>query len=73
MAEIPSLFSQRPIVERHKKAALYHPFVEAIASTLVDIPLTFVTSIVFGVVVYFMVKLQQSVVCFFRILSVLLY
>ncbi|KAK0494589.1 pleiotropic drug resistance ABC transporter [Armillaria luteobubalina] len=61
MAEIPSLFSQRPIVERHKKAALYHPFVEAIASTLVDIPLTFVTSIVFGVVVYFMVKLQQSI------------
>lgn len=65
MAEIPSLFSQRPIVERHKKAALYHPFVEAIASTLVDIPLTFVTSIVFGVVVYFMVKLQQSVAQFF--------
>ncbi|KAK0449820.1 pleiotropic drug resistance ABC transporter [Desarmillaria tabescens] len=65
MAEIPSLFSQRPIVERHKKAALYHPFVEATASTLVDIPLTFVTSIVFGVVVYFMVKLQQSAAQFF--------
>lgn len=29
MAEIPALYAQRPIVDRHQKAALYHPFVEA--------------------------------------------
>lgn len=28
MAEIPALFGQRPIVHRHQKAAMYHPFVE---------------------------------------------
>jgi ATP-binding cassette subfamily G (WHITE) protein 2 (SNQ2) len=60
MAEIPALFAQRPIVLRHKKAALYHPFVEALALTLVDIPITFSTTVVFGVVLYFMVGLQRS-------------
>ena len=29
MAEIPALYGQRPIVSRHKKAAMYHPFIEA--------------------------------------------
>jgi ATP-binding cassette subfamily G (WHITE) protein 2 (SNQ2) len=42
MAEIPTLFGQRPIVERHQKSAMYHPFIEAVALTLVDIPITFV-------------------------------
>ena len=60
VAEIPSLFTQRPIVSRHQKAALYHPFVEAVALTLVDIPITFVTSLVFGTILYEAVRLQQS-------------
>lgn len=60
MAEIPSLFSQRPIVLRHQKAALYHPFVEAVAVTLVDIPSTFITLIAFSTIVYEAVRLQQS-------------
>jgi ATP-binding cassette subfamily G (WHITE) protein 2 (SNQ2) len=62
MAEIPALYAQRPIVQRHKKAALYHPFVEGLALTLVDIPITFATSVVFGVILYFMVGLQRSAV-----------
>jgi len=62
MAEIPALYAQRPIVHRHKIAALYHPFVEALALTLVDVPMTFATSIVFGVILYFMVGLQRSAV-----------
>ncbi|KAJ7261720.1 ABC-2 type transporter-domain-containing protein [Mycena haematopus] len=44
MAEIVALFAQRPIILRHNKAALYHPFLEAVALTLVDIPITFCTS-----------------------------
>ncbi|KAF8960414.1 pleiotropic drug resistance ABC transporter [Flammula alnicola] len=60
MAEIPALYSQRPIVNRHQKAALYHPFVEALALTLVDIPITFATSSVFSIIIYFMVGLQRS-------------
>jgi hypothetical protein len=60
MAEIPALFSQRPIVLRHQKAALYHPFIEALALTLVDVPITFVTTVSFTLILYFLVGLQQS-------------
>lgn len=64
MAEIPALYAQRPIVHRHKNAALYHPFVEALALTLVDIPITFGTCVVFGIILYFMVGLQQTAVSY---------
>ncbi|TDL15090.1 pleiotropic drug resistance ABC transporter [Rickenella mellea] len=60
MAEIPALFAQRPIVHRHQKAAMYHPFMEGIALTIVDIPITLMTQGTFCVIVYFMVKLQQT-------------
>jgi len=60
MSEIPGLFAQRPIVLRHRNAAMYHPMVEALAMTLVDIPFTLITVILFGVILYFVVKLQQS-------------
>lgn len=79
MAEIPALFYQRPIVLKHEKAALYHPFTEALALTLVTIPQTFLITIgdsifqpltnlglrhipVFGVILYYMVQLQQTAV-----------
>ena len=60
MAEIPALYSQRPIILRHQKAALYHPFIEALAMTLVDIPISFTISIIFAIIIYFIVGLQQS-------------
>jgi ATP-binding cassette subfamily G (WHITE) protein 2 (SNQ2) len=60
MSEIPALFSQRPIVLRHQKAAMYHPMVEALALTLVDIPFTLATMILFSIILYFIVRLQQS-------------
>ncbi|KAG6843984.1 hypothetical protein H0H87_010943 [Tephrocybe sp. NHM501043] len=60
MAEIPALYAQRPIVHRHKVAALYHPFIEAVALTLVDVPITFVTTLLFGIILYFMVGLQRT-------------
>ena len=55
--EIPSLFIQRPIVARRQKAALYHPFVEAVALTIVDIPITFFMSLLFGTIIYEAVRL----------------
>ena len=60
MAEIPALFAQRPIVIKHYKAAMYHPFIEAAALTLVDIPITFISLILFCVILYFLVGFQQS-------------
>ena len=66
MSEIPALYAQRPIILRHKHAAFYHPFIEGLALTLVDIPITFITSVVFGVILYFMVGLQRSAVSSFQ-------
>ena len=60
MSEIQVLFAQRPIILRHQKAALYHPFIEAAAMTLVDIPITAITLLVFATIVYEAVRLQQS-------------
>lgn len=61
MAEIPALFSQRPIVLRQFKAAMYHPWAESLALTLVDVPITFVTLAMFCVILYFLVGLQETV------------
>jgi ABC-type multidrug transport system permease subunit len=60
LSEIPALFSQRAIVVKHAKAAMYHPFIEAVALTIVDIPITFVTIMAFSLILYFMVGLQSS-------------
>ena len=80
LAEIAALFGQRPIVARHQKAAMYHPFIEAyvaftvsevfvllmgsyvyrLAMTLVGIPIFLLNLVVFSVLVYFSVRLQQS-------------
>ncbi|KAG2033847.1 ABC-2 type transporter-domain-containing protein, partial [Suillus americanus] len=65
VAEVPALFSQRPIVLRHQKAALHHPFVQSLAHTIVDIPITFVVQLVFAAILYFMVGLQRSAAQFF--------
>ncbi|PCH34845.1 pleiotropic drug resistance ABC transporter [Wolfiporia cocos MD-104 SS10] len=65
MAEIPTLFAQRPIILRQYKAAMYHPFVEALSMTLVDIPITFVTMVAFSLILYFLAGLQQSACQFF--------
>ena len=39
---------------------MYHPFIEAIAMTLIDIPITFVTLAVYCIVLYFFAGLQES-------------
>lgn len=60
MAEIPTLFAQRPIVLRHQRGALYHPFTDALALTIVDIPIMFVNITIFGILIYFLSGLQTS-------------
>ncbi|KAG1743692.1 ABC-2 type transporter-domain-containing protein [Suillus paluster] len=65
MAEIPALFTQRPIVLRHHKAAMYYPFIEAFAHTVVDIPISFMVLAVFSVILYFLVGLQKTAPQFF--------
>ena len=59
-SEIPALFAQRPIVLRHSRAAMYYPFIEALALTLVDMPIAFITLVLFSILLYFIVGLEQT-------------
>ncbi|TCD65301.1 hypothetical protein EIP91_002826 [Steccherinum ochraceum] len=70
MAEIPALFAQRPIILRQSRAAMYHPFVESLALTLVDVPMTAAIVVVFAIVLYFLVKLEQDAATFFIFLLI---
>lgn len=67
-AQVLSVWAQRPIVEKHSKYALYHPFTEAVAAMLVDMPAKSFTSLFFNVVVYFMTNLRRSAAAFFTYL-----
>jgi len=69
LSEIPTLYGQRPIVLRQKKAAMYHPFIEAFAMTLADIPITLITLTIYSVVLYFVVGLQASAGQFLSVIS----
>ncbi|KAI9569369.1 ABC-2 type transporter-domain-containing protein [Boletus coccyginus] len=60
MAEIPSLFSQRLIVLRHQKGALYYPFIEGLAHTIVDIPISFISVAIMSIILYFSAGLQKT-------------
>lgn len=63
--ELLTLFAQRPIVEKHTKYAFYHPFAEAIASMICDLPNKIGTSIFFNLTLYFMTNLRREPGAFF--------
>ena len=58
---LPALFSVRPITQHHHKAAMYHPFAEAMALTLVDVPITSTILLLYTIVLYCLDGLQCSV------------
>ncbi|KPA39399.1 hypothetical protein FLAG1_07752 [Fusarium langsethiae] len=58
--EIMTLYAQRPIVQKHAKYAFYHPFTEAVASMICDLPNKVLTSITFNLVLYFMTNLRRT-------------
>ncbi|KAL9123282.1 MAG: hypothetical protein Q9187_000154 [Circinaria calcarea] len=63
--EILTLYAQRPIVEKHSRYALYHPFAEAVASMLCDLPYKFTNAILFNVTLYFLTNLRRTPGAFF--------
>ncbi|KAF6833701.1 multidrug resistance protein cdr1 [Colletotrichum musicola] len=63
--EILTLYAQRPIVEKHARYALYHPFSEAISSTICDLPSKILSTLAFNIPLYFMAKLRQEADAFF--------
>ena len=60
IAEINSLYAQRPIVEKHNSYAFYHPFTEAMAGVVSDIPVKFVQATMFNIILYFMAGLRRE-------------
>ncbi|KAI9569372.1 hypothetical protein HD554DRAFT_2093381 [Boletus coccyginus] len=67
-AEIPGLFSQCLIVLRHQKGALYYPFIEGLAHTIADIPISSISVAVMSVILYFLAGLQKTAEQFFTFL-----
>ncbi|KAJ5335102.1 hypothetical protein N7452_007505 [Penicillium brevicompactum] len=63
--EILTLYAQRPIVEKQSRYAFYHPFTEALASMLCDLPYKFANSFTFNLPLYFMSNLKREPGAFF--------
>jgi ATP-binding cassette, subfamily G (WHITE), member 2, PDR len=65
LSEINSLFAQRPIVEKQASYAFYHPFAEAMAGIVSDIPVKIMISICFNIILYFLAGLRTEPSQFF--------
>ncbi|EPS35460.1 hypothetical protein H072_11135 [Dactylellina haptotyla CBS 200.50] len=65
ITEINKLFEQRPIVEKHNSFAFYHPWTEAAAGIVSDIPIKFMAAVVFNLIIYFLGGLSYDVSKFF--------
>lgn len=65
MSEIVELYASRPVIQKQASYAFYHPFTEAMAGILADIPIRLVTSTVFNVILYFMSNLRREPENFF--------
>ncbi len=59
-SELNTQFAQRPIVQRQRTYAMYHPAIEALAGALVEYPYKLLNTTVFDIVMYFMVGLKQT-------------
>lgn len=65
LLEIFSLYEARPIVEKHKTYALYHPAADAFASVITELPTKIIVAIAFNLILYFVVHLRRSAGHFF--------
>ncbi|ETS79847.1 hypothetical protein PFICI_07376 [Pestalotiopsis fici W106-1] len=65
LAEIATMYDQRPIVEKQVSYAFYHPSTEAIAGVVADLPIKFFMAVVFNITFYFLVGLRRTPAQFF--------
>lgn len=65
ISEINTLYSQRPIVEKQASYAFYHPFTEAMAGIVADIPVKFLIATCFNIILYFLAGLRREPSQFF--------
>lgn len=60
-----AVWQQRPICEKHRRYAFYHPFAEAVSAMLCDLPAKLSATVLFNVVLYFMTNLRREPSAFF--------
>ncbi|EAW07735.1 ATP-binding cassette transporter [Aspergillus clavatus NRRL 1] len=65
VTEINSLYDQRPIIEKQASYAFVHPFAEAFGGIVSDIPVKFVSAVMFNIIFYFLAGLRYEPSQFF--------
>jgi ATP-binding cassette subfamily G (WHITE) protein 2 (PDR) len=65
IGEVNNLYAQRPIVEKQASYAFYHPFTEAMAGIVADIPVKFMIATGFNIILYFLAGLRREPSQFF--------
>ena len=65
ITEINRLYDQRPIVEKQASYAFYHPFTEALAGIVSDIPVKLFIAVIFNIILYFLAGLRREPSQFF--------
>lgn len=63
--QVLTIWTQRPIVEKHDRYAFYHPSTDAAASMIGDLPNKFATAVLYQVTLYFMTNLRRTAASFF--------
>jgi ABC-type multidrug transport system permease subunit len=51
------LYDQRPIVEKKAAYAVVNPFTESMGGIVADLPIKFVASVAFNIIIYFLAGL----------------
>ena len=60
LSEVNKLFAQRAIVDKQASYAFYHPWTEAFAGVVTDIPLKFFIAVIFNGILYFLAGLRPE-------------
>ncbi|KAJ5521119.1 CDR ABC transporter [Penicillium fimorum] len=63
--EIMIMWQQRPIVEKHRKYALYHASAEAFSAYIVELPSKLLLAVTFNLIIYFLPHLRRTAGHFF--------
>lgn len=63
--QILTIWAQRPIVEKHSRYSFHHPFTEAVAAMICDLPNKILTSLLFNLALYFLTNLRRAPNAFF--------
>ncbi|KAL9099861.1 MAG: hypothetical protein Q9163_004697, partial [Psora crenata] len=65
LSEVTDNFAGRPVLQKHKQFALFHPAAFCVAQIILDIPIILFQITHFAVVIYFMVGLKADAAAFF--------